>query len=90
VSDSQLSAVKKKYGVPEKLESCHTAIAQGYVFEGHVPADLIVRVLKDKPPIRGLAVPGMPSGAPGMNGPNTPYEILAFDKRGQVTVYDRR
>ena len=91
VTDNQLSEIKSKYRVPEKLQSCHTAVAQGYVFEGHVPADLIYRVLKEKPAIRGLAVPGMPAGAPGMDGPNTqPYEILAFDKQGRVTVYARR
>lgn len=91
VTDNQLSEVKSKYRVPEKLQSCHTAVAQGYVFEGHVPADLILRVLKEKPAILGLAVPGMPSAAPGMNGPNPqPYEILAFDKEGRVTVYAKR
>ena len=75
----------------EKLQSCHTAIAQGYVFEGHVPADLIFRVLKEKPAFRGLAVPGMPAGSPGMDGPNPqPYEVMAFDKEGRVTVYAKR
>lgn len=56
-----------------------------------MPADLILRVLKEKPAIRGLAVPGMPSGAPGMGGPNTQhYEVLAFDKQGRTTLYARR
>lgn len=91
VTDNQLSEIKSKYRVPDKLQSCHTAVAQGYVFEGHVPADLILRVLKEKPPIRGLAVPGMPSGSPGMDGRNPqPYEIMAFDKEGGVTVYAKR
>jgi hypothetical protein len=90
VSDKQLAEIKRKYGVPEKLQSCHTAVVQGYVIEGHVPADLIFRVLKEKPPIRGLAVAGMPPGSPGMEGPPKPYEVLAFDKAGRVTVYAKR
>ena len=91
VSDNQLAEIKIKYGVPEKLQSCHTAVVQGYVIEGHVPADLIFRVLKEKPPIRGLAVAGMPPGSPGMESPNPqPYEVLAFDKAGRVRVYAKR
>jgi hypothetical protein len=91
LNDSQLSEIKSKYGVPEKLQSCHTAVVQGYVIEGHVPADLIFRVLKEKPPIRGLAVAGMPPGSPGMESPNPqPYEVLAFDKAGRITVYAKR
>lgn len=91
VKESQLAEIKSKYGVPEKLQTCHTAIVQGYVIEGHVPADLIFRVLKEKPPIRGLAVAGMPPGSPGMESANPqPYEVLAFDKAGRVTVYAKR
>jgi hypothetical protein len=63
----------------------------GYVIEGHVPADLIKRILKERPAIVGLAVPGMPVGSPGMEGPNPePYEIFTFDKRGRMTLYARR
>jgi hypothetical protein len=91
VSAAQLAEIKHKYGVPEKLQSCHTAVIQNYVIEGHVPADVITRVLKEKPPIRGLAVPGMPVGSPGMEGPKPePYEILTFDGQGRITVYARR
>ena len=91
VNDAQLAEIKSKYSVPEKLQSCHTAVVQGYVIEGHVPADLIFRVLKEKPPIRGLAVAGMPPGSPGMESPNPqPYEVMAFDKAGRVTVYAKR
>jgi hypothetical protein len=83
--------VKVKYQVPEKLSACHTGVVQGYVIEGHVPADLIRRLLKEKPAIRGLAVPGMPLGSPGMEGPNPErYEVLTFDKDGKTTVYARR
>ena len=90
MNDKQLAEIKRKYGVPEKLQSCHTAVVQGYVIEGHVPADLIFRVLKEKPPIRGLAVAGMPPGSPGMEGPPQPYELMAFAKAGLVTVYAKR
>jgi hypothetical protein len=91
VSAAQLAEIKNKHGVPEKLQSCHTALIQGYVIEGHVPADLIMRVLKEKPAIRGLAVPGMPIGSPGMEGPKPePYDVLSFDKQGRVAVYARR
>jgi hypothetical protein len=64
---------------------------QGYVIEGHVPADLIHRLLKEKPEVLGLAVPGMPIGSPGMEGPNPePYEILTFDKSGRTAVFAKR
>jgi hypothetical protein len=77
--------------VPQKLFSCHTGLVQGYVIEGHVPADLIHRLLQEKPPVLGLAVPGMPVGSPGMEGANPqPYEVLAFDKDGKTSVYAKR
>ncbi len=90
ISNRELIDVKIKNKVPEKLYSCHTAIIQGYVIEGHVPADLILRLLKEKPRVLGLAVPGMPSGSPGMDGPPVPYEVLTFDKDGKTAVYAKR
>jgi hypothetical protein len=91
VTESQLVAVKEKYGVPMSLYSCHTALVQDYVIEGHVPADLIKGLLKDKPPLVGLGVPGMPIGSPGMLGPNPqPYEVIAFDRNGRMRVHARR
>jgi hypothetical protein len=64
---------------------------QGYVIEGHVPADLIQRLLKEKPAVLGLAVPGMPIGSPGMEGGKPEaYDVLTFDKNGKTTVYARR
>ena len=91
LSDSQLQKIKVKYKVPESLYSCHTAVVESYVIEGHVPADLIYRLLKEKPAVAGLAVPGMPDGAPGMNGPNPqPYDVFTFDRNGQVKMYARR
>jgi hypothetical protein len=82
---------KRKHGVPERLYACHTAMIGGYLIEGHVPADLIFKLLKEKPPVLGLAVPGMPVGSPGMEGGKPePYEVLAFDKNGKTSVYARR
>ena len=90
-SDSQLREIKAKYRVPESLFSCHTAVVENYVIEGHVPADLIYRVLKERPAVLGLAVPGMPIGAPGMEGRNPePYNVFTFDRNGQSKVYARR
>jgi hypothetical protein len=64
---------------------------QGYVIEGHVPADAITRLLKEKPPVVGLAVQGMPVGSPGMDGPNPQhYDVLSFDKQGRVSVYAKK
>ena len=91
VTDNQLNEIEAKYGVPRSLQSCHTALVEGYVIEGHVPADLIYRLLKEKPAVIGLAVPGMPEGSPGMEGANPePYDILAFDRNGGVRLYARR
>lgn len=82
---------KRKHGVPERLYACHTAMVDGYLIEGHVPADLIYKLLKEKPQIVGLAVPGMPAGSPGMEGGKPePYEVLTFDKNGRTTVYAKR
>ena len=82
---------KRKQGVPEKLYACHTAVIDGYLIEGHVPADLIYKLLKEKPAVLGLAVPGMPAGSPGMEGGKPePYEVLTFDKTGKTSVYAKR
>ncbi len=74
------------------LEGCHTAEVDGYVVEGHVPADVIDRLLAERPEgVKGLAVPGMPVGSPGMEGPNPePYNVIAFDGQGGMSVYERR
>jgi hypothetical protein len=78
-------------GVPARLRSCHTAKAGDYVIEGHVPADLISRVLKEKPKVKGLAVPGMPMGSPGMEGPRKDdYAVLTFTEDGRTSVYAER
>jgi len=85
-----MAVVKKKYGVPDKLGSCHTSLVGGYVIEGHVPADVVKRLLAERPKVAGLAVPGMPASAPGMDIPGQPYTIVGFDRTGQLTVYERR
>lgn len=88
---SDMSAIKDKLQVPDNLRSCHTASIGGYVFEGHVPADLVQKVLREKPAIRGLAVAGMPQGSPGMEtGVKQPYQVMAFDAKGKQWVYATR
>jgi hypothetical protein len=91
VSETQLQALKTQYGVPKSLVACHTALIGDYVIEGHVPADLIVRLVHEQPAVRGLAVPGMPEGSPGMEGPNpVSYTIVTFDHHGNIRVYAHR
>ena len=86
-----LSLLKQKYGIKEELQACHTALVGGYVVEGHVPADVIKQMLKEKPAIAGLAVPGMPQGSPGMEGAiKERYNVLTFDRAGRTTVYAQR
>jgi hypothetical protein len=90
-NSTNLQQVKNKMGVPSRLASCHTAMIGGYIIEGHVPADVIARLLKEKPAIKGLAVPGMPMGSPGMEGPRKdPYNVVAFDEKGNTSVYARK
>jgi hypothetical protein len=82
---------RQKYGVPDKLASCHTAVVDGYAVEGHVPAADIHRLLKTRPKAKGIAVPAMPIGSPGMEqGPKRqPYSVLLFDSTGQVSEYQK-
>ena len=81
-------AVRKKLGMPDKLGSCHTAKVGNYLLEGHVPADDVKRLLKEKPKALGLAVPGMPAGSPGMDVPNSPpYDTLLVQKDGTTHVF---
>lgn len=86
-----VATIKTSHGVPSPLASCHTATVGGYVIEGHVPADLILRVLAERPKIAGLAAPGMPGGSPGMeNARKVPYNVIAFDAAGETSLYARR
>lgn len=78
-------AVKVEHGVPQKLYSCHTAVIDGYIIEGHVPADDIYRLLEDRPAVAGLGVAGMPIGSPGMeseDAANQAYDVIAFGDAG--------
>jgi hypothetical protein len=87
-----VAPVKREMGVPASLESCHTGVVGGYVVEGHVPADLVQRVLREKPKLAGLAVPGMVTGSPGMEmgARKDPYDVIAFDRSGKTRVYAKR
>lgn len=88
---TKMDAMKAKLGVPSALASCHTAVVGDYLVEGHVPADVLLKLLKEKPSARGLAVPGMPQGSPGMEGPTKDrYNVMLFDRLGKATVYASR
>ena len=90
---NDLSETKDTLSVPDALRSCHTALVGKYVFEGHVPADLIKKLVAEKPAnILGLAVPGMPAGSPGMEVPGRKdaYDVIAFTRDGKRTVYAKR
>lgn len=88
---ADLNAIKERYQIALRYQSCHTAVSpEGYVFEGHIPADVIQRFLKEKPAdARGLAVPGMPLGSPGMEMGDqfTPYDVYLLKQDGSVAVY---
>ena|SRR5690242_15996661 len=92
VGDDVLEQAKASAGVPQQLRSCHVALANGYAFEGHVPADLVKKVVAGKPKLLGLAVPGMPAGSPGMEmgGRKDKYDVMAFDRSGKGWVYAAR
>ncbi|MBW4635012.1 MAG: DUF411 domain-containing protein [Iphinoe sp. HA4291-MV1] len=85
-----IEAIKQKYNVPNNLTSCHTAIVNGYVIEGHVPAQDIKRLLQEKPNVLGLSVPQMPVGTPGMEMGNQkdPFSVFAFDNKSRVAVFN--
>ena len=82
--------LKAKHQIPKASRSCHTALVGGYVVEGHVPAADVQRLLKERPAIAGIAVPGMPIGSPGMEVPGMkaqPFEVVAFTKQGTTRVF---
>lgn len=88
-----IDAVKRQRGVPNAAASCHTAVVNGYIVEGHVPADAVKTMLKTKPAIVGIAVPGMPMGSPGMEvpgGQKEAFDIVSFDKTGKTAIYQKR
>jgi len=75
--------------MPDSLGSCHTAVVEGYVLEGHVPSREIKRLLAERPKAKGLAVPGMPAGSPGMEGTPQPYDVILVGLDGKTTVFQR-
>lgn len=89
LSDDALDRLKATRGIPRTAQSCHTALAGGYVIEGHVPAADVRRLLKERPAVVGIAVAGMPLGSPGMEVPgrSQPYNVVAFDKQGGARVF---
>ncbi len=83
-----LVPMKKSLGIPDKLQGCHTALVEGYYVEGHVPLDAIARLLKERPAIAGLAVPGMPKGSLGMGSDaDASYDVFAVGQDGSATIY---
>jgi hypothetical protein len=83
-----METIKASLGVPQRAGSCHTAVIGGYVIEGHVPASDVRRLLRERPPLRGLAVAGMPMGSPGMEGPyRNAYDVLALERDGGTRVF---
>lgn len=92
VEQPDLTAVRARYGVPEAAASCHTAVIDGYFIEGHVPPGDVSRLIALRPAARGLAVPGMPSGSPGMEAPDgqvEPYDVLLVLRDGSSSVFAR-
>jgi hypothetical protein len=88
-----LAPIRREMGVPPAMTTCHLGVVAGFVVEGHVPADALKRFLQERPAVMGLAVPGMPIGSPGMEVPGMgvdPYDVVTFDRSGQVAVFESR
>ena len=80
---NDLTEISRKAGVPENLQGCHTTFVDGYVVDGHVPVDVVKKLLKERPAIAGITLPGMPLGAPGMTGSKIgTFTIYAVSKDG--------
>ena len=90
IESDKVDELKATHRIPRQVLSCHTALVSGYVVEGHVPAADVARLLKERPAIAGIAVPGMPIGSPGMEVPGTkpqPFDVIAFGKDGSTRVF---
>ncbi|MBD2256306.1 DUF411 domain-containing protein [Pseudanabaena sp. FACHB-2040] len=85
-----MATLKQQYGIPADLTSCHTAKVEGYVIEGHVPADDIRRLVAERPEVVGIAVPGMPVGSPGMESGNRrdAFSVVSFNQAGQTAIFN--
>lgn len=92
VNTPDMAAVHAKHRVSGPLQSCHTALVGGFIVEGHVPADDVKRLLRERPKVLGVTVPGMPIGSPGMEqgGVKQAYKVLTFDSAGKTTVFSSR
>jgi hypothetical protein len=90
IETPDVNVIKQQYGVPNNLTSCHTAIVDGYVIEGHVPVADIKRLLAEKTPVAGLAVPGMPVGTPGMESDDQhdSFDVISFDSQGHTSTFN--
>jgi len=89
-NDENRAAVRDQFNVPLQIQSCHTAIVDGYIIEGHVPVDEIERLLAERPEIVGLAVVGMPAGSPGMDDGSLTqgtFDVISFDNSGNTEVF---
>jgi len=87
---TNMESVKEKYGIPASMQSCHTTLIGNYFVEGHVPAEAISKLMMEKPDIKGIAMPGMPSGSPGMPGPKYgPFVVYAVNKDGSTSEFMR-
>jgi hypothetical protein len=89
VKSEEMDKIKQDLGVPKNLQSCHTAVVNGYVVEGHVPAGDVLELLRTHPEGKGLSAPGMPMGSPGMEmgGRKDPFAVLLFDKNGNARTF---
>ncbi len=87
--DAQLAQMKEQLGIPRSVQSCHTVQIGKYFVEGHVPREAIEKLLREQPDIDGIALPGMPSGSPGMPGPKTGTWVIYAVKDGQVSEFMR-
>jgi hypothetical protein len=91
VDHPTMDPVKRELGIPENVRSCHTAVIGNYTVEGHVPAEDVMRLLREKLQVAGIAVPGMPMGSPGMEAAVAErYDVVTFDKAGTTKVFSQR
>ena len=87
-----VAKLKEVMGIPPEFRGCHTSVIDGIIVEGHVPADLVQKLLKERPEgVIGISVPGMPVGSPGMEGPyKEEYRVVVFDSKGKIDLYEMR
>lgn len=93
VYHDDLRPIRARHDIPASVTSCHFGVVDGYLVEGHVPANVVHRLLAERPDVRGIAVPGMPIGSPGMEHPSgltESYEVVTFDESGPIDVYEFR